>query len=106
MGAWYLGNCMVMKMKSMIWLVMVFFGSLLVGCKTWVPNQPADVTEVRPASPSQNYVWRNGNWHPQRRAYVYRQGYWTPPRNNRVYVSGRWVKTNRGFYWQNGHWQR
>lgn len=77
----------------------------MVGCKTIVPNQPADVTEVRPASPTQNYVWRNGEWHPQRRAYVYRQGYWTAPRKNRVYVAGHWVKNRRGFYWQNGHWQ-
>lgn len=96
----------IMKNNLLGWLIIVLVSATVVGCRTTVPAQLTAVEEVRPAAPGSNYVWRNGDWRPQKKTYTYRQGYWTPNRNNRTYSSGYWRQNNRGYYWRNGRWNR
>jgi len=98
-------------MKKVIFIISlsgVLF--LLNGCTStgYVTSEPAYVEFSRPAPPSQQHIWIDGDWayNNHNHVYVQRNGYWVKPQHGRKYVSGHWQSTPRGKSWSRGHWQR
>ena len=73
----------------------------------YVSTQPSYQEGFRPAQPSNNYVWVDGNWIYNRptRTYNHSQGYWSLPYRGQRYQSGQWRNNRRGFYWTPGRWR-
>lgn len=98
-------------MKKIIFLVSlagVLF--LLNACSTtgYVTTEPAYVEYSRPAQPSSNYIWIDGDWQysRQNRVYVQKNGYWSKPSQGRIYQSGHWQTSPQGKSWSKGQWKK
>ncbi|MDB5005020.1 MAG: hypothetical protein JWQ34_3245 [Mucilaginibacter sp.] len=63
------------------------------------------VTTTRPAQPSPDHVWVEGEWTPRGRTYVENQGRWErAPRPHAVWTAGHWDRRPRGYVWVSGRW--
>jgi hypothetical protein len=48
-------------------------------------------TAERPAPPSNNHVWIEGEWVRRGDRYEHQPGYWTVPEKDHIWVKGEWV---------------
>jgi hypothetical protein len=73
----------------------------------YVDVEPTYSEVTRPNRPSNNHIWRDGDWVYNRgsRAYVYRNGNWVTPNRGRTFVPGHWQSNHRGNYWVSGRWK-
>jgi hypothetical protein len=75
----------------------------------YVKVQPVrnNVIFVKPACPSAQHIWIDGDWiwNPQVNQYVWVEGKWVVPVQNAIWVSGHWKNTKYGWHWVNGHWR-
>jgi hypothetical protein len=63
------------------------------------------VTTTRPAQPSPDHVWVEGEWTPRGHTYVENQGHWErAPRPHAVWTAGHWDRRPRGYVWVSGRW--
>jgi hypothetical protein len=70
------------------------------------PNR-SNVVFIKPACPTPNHVWIDGNWvwNDQINDYIWIEGSWVIPQPNLVWVSGHWKSTKYGWQWIPGHWK-
>jgi hypothetical protein len=98
------------NLKKFIYLTsLVGIGLFFNGCMAgYVATEPIYVEVSRPARPSNDYIWINGEWTWNRQSHVYVQntGLWERPNQRRTYVSGHWQASPRGKYWVSGRYQR
>lgn len=95
---------------KLLHLVSYFVGLLLLlnACSpAYVSSPPRYQQEMRPAQPSLNHVWIDGNWKYNRPTKTYNQGNgrWALPSRGRQYQSGEWKNNNKGYYWAPGKWK-
>ena len=67
------------------------------------------VVKARPAAPSRDYVWVEGDWVWQGNNYIYKEGYWARPAfRGANWIPGHWKYHRRrgGWFWVPGHWNR
>ena len=93
-----------------MYVVILGVGSLLLNScfAGYVASEPAYVEYSRPAPPSNQHIWINGDyeWNNSSRVYVQRNGYWDHPRPGQSYQSGHWQSSPKGKSWSKGHWQK
>ena len=98
-------------MKKFIFLIsLAGIIVLLNSCSTtgYVTSEPAYVEYSRPAQPSSNYIWIDGDWQYSRPTHVYVQksGYWSRPSEGRTYQKGNWQSSPQGKSWNKGQWKK
>jgi len=102
-------------MKGYFYLAAIVAASALASCHSShrvyteeriVYTRPAPVEYARPAAPSRNLVWVDGEYAWRNGRYEYVKGYWIAPQGNQQhYVRGYWVKKRGGYIWVPGHWR-
>ncbi len=93
--------------KFTFFITLIGFG-LFVRCKpAYVTVKPDYVETPRPARPSNNHIWINGDWvwNSQTKTYIREDSYWVVPNRNRSYTQGQWKTTQRGYYWEPSRWK-
>ncbi|WP_428659891.1 hypothetical protein [Runella sp.] len=93
--------------KFILLIVLIGIASFVGACApAYVRNQPSPMNYDRPQRPSDNHVWRDGDWvwNRQSRAYDQRNGSWVMPKRGRSFKQGHWETNRRGQYWVKGQW--
>lgn len=90
------------KILIMINLVLFVMVQLEAHPKTYVNSKvkyvkvkpiPAKVVVIKPACPSPNHIWIDGDW------------VWDTHSNNFILTPGKWILHNAGYKWIPGHWK-
>jgi hypothetical protein len=66
---------------------------------------PADIVEVRPATPFGGAVWLPGYWNWNGYHHVWVGGHWSAPRAGWVWEPHRWERGPGGWHMNHGHWR-
>ena len=84
----------------------IFITSCHTSSEAVVRTRPHAPVMRRPLSPSERYVWVDGEWVWRRGKYHYVNGYYIAPPRNSAWVPGHWVEARRGWQWSQGYWRR
>lgn len=70
------------------------------------PVRP-NVVVVRPACPSPQHIWVDGDWiwNQQANQYLYSEGRWVLAVAGAVWIPGHWKNNAYGWHWVKGHWR-
>jgi hypothetical protein len=95
-------------MKRKVFYLTLFISSILIascGPTYVVREKPEDVVYLRPAPPSDEYIWVSGDWLWTNGKYVWHEGHYEVRRPGYRRVEGHWINMGGGWRWVPGHWK-